>query len=63
MIDELKQPCTRKRYEISHRQLPLCCPMPEQRLWDGHPKVYLPIEETGFAQCPYCDAEFHLQVD
>lgn len=58
-----KQACTRKRYDISHDQLPLSCPLPDQRLWDAHPRVYLPIEQTGFAECPYCDAEFHLKVD
>lgn len=62
-MSDLKQACTRKRYDIHRDQLPLCCPLPDQRLWDGHPRVYLPIEETGFAQCPYCDAEFHLQTD
>ncbi|TDJ10768.1 MAG: zinc-finger domain-containing protein, partial [Gammaproteobacteria bacterium] len=24
------------------------------------PKVYLPIEETGEAKCPYCGAEYTL---
>ena len=62
-MSELKQACTRKRYEINADQLPLCCPLPEQRLWDAHPRVYLPIEATGFAECPYCDAEFYLKVD
>jgi uncharacterized Zn-finger protein len=59
-MSESKQACTRKRYEVRQNQLPLCCPLPEQRLWDAHPRVYLSIEETGFAECPYCDAEFHL---
>lgn len=59
-MTEQKQACNRKRYEISRSQLPLCCPLPEQRLWDAHPRVYLPIEETGFTECPYCDAEFQL---
>jgi uncharacterized Zn-finger protein len=30
-------------------------------LWDSHPRVYLAIEETGTAKCPYCGAEFTLK--
>jgi uncharacterized Zn-finger protein len=26
----------------------------------GHPKVYLEIDETGFADCGYCDRRFVL---
>jgi uncharacterized Zn-finger protein len=47
-------------YEVTHADLPLSCPMPNMTLWNSHPKVYLPIEETGRAQCPYCSAEFKL---
>jgi uncharacterized Zn-finger protein len=32
--------------------------MPGMYLWNSHPKVYLPIEETGEAKCPYCGAEY-----
>jgi uncharacterized Zn-finger protein len=34
--------------------------MPEMYLWNSHPRVYLPIEETGWAKCPYCGAEYNL---
>jgi uncharacterized Zn-finger protein len=30
-------------------------------LWNSHPRVYLAIEETGTAKCPYCGAEFKLR--
>lgn len=59
-MPESKQACTRKRYDIHPDQLPLCCPLPNKRVWDAHPRVYLPIEQTGFVTCPYCDAEFVL---
>ncbi len=64
-MSELKQACTRTHYEIQQDQLPLCCPLPNQRLWDAHPRVYLPIEETetGVIECPYCGAEFHLKIE
>jgi uncharacterized Zn-finger protein len=35
--------------------------MPEMYLWNSHPRVYLPIEQTGWAKCPYCGAEYILQ--
>ena len=48
-------------YEVEESDLPLSCPMPEMTLWNSHPRVYLPIEETGSAKCPYCGAEFILR--
>lgn len=56
-----KQGCTRRRYEITSDELPLCCPLPKDRLWDAHPRVYLPIEKKGFIRCPYCETEYHLK--
>lgn len=47
-------------YEVHRRDLPLSCPTPEQKLWNSHPRVYLPIEETGAALCPYCSARYRL---
>lgn len=57
---ETKKPCTQKKVEINLADLPLCCPMPNQRLWDGHPRVYLDIKTTGFADCPYCETHYVL---
>jgi uncharacterized Zn-finger protein len=48
-------------YEVEESDLPLSCPMPQMSLWNSHPRVYLPIEETGSAKCPYCGAEFTLR--
>ncbi len=50
-----------KRYEITRDQLPLHCPLDEHSLWNTHPRVFLPIEETGEAVCPYCGAEYVLK--
>lgn len=49
-----------QRYEVRLSDLPLSCPMPGMYLWNSHPKVYLPIEETGEAMCPYCGAAYYL---
>jgi len=46
---------------IKRRDLPLSCPLPDAPVWNQHPKVYLPIEKTGHAKCPYCGAEFVLE--
>jgi len=49
------------RYTVKRSDLPLSCPTPEMVLWNSHPRVYLPIEQTGRAQCPYCGACFELE--
>lgn len=48
------------KYEVRRRDLPLSCPMPGMYLWNSHPKVFLPVEETGEAKCPYCGARYVL---
>jgi uncharacterized Zn-finger protein len=48
-------------YEVETSDLPLSCPMPEMTLWNSHPRVFLPIEQTGSAKCPYCGAEYTLR--
>ena len=51
---------TKHNYRVTSRDLPLSCPMSGMELWNSHPRVYLPIEETGEAKCPYCGANFIL---
>lgn len=53
---------SKRQYKVSHQDLPLACPLPKYRLWDSHPRVYLPIElsPTKHVTCPYCDAEYIL---
>ena len=59
-MQDTVQPNAENRYEVSAGDLPLSCPMPGMYLWNSHPKVYLPIEETGEASCPYCSARYRL---
>jgi len=54
-------PNAENRYEVSRDDLPLHCPLDSMSLWNSHPRVYLPIEKTGQAKCPYCGAEYHLR--
>ncbi len=55
--------CTKRRYEVTRADLPLSCPMSDMRVWDAHPRVYLPIEESNPVSCPYCGAEYVLKND
>ena len=50
-----------RRYEVQRSELPLSCPTPAMALWNSHPRVYLPVEATGEAICPYCGAHFVLK--
>ena len=50
----------RKVVEVTAKDLPLHCPLPSQKLWNTHPRVYLPIEATGEARCPYCGTLYKL---
>jgi len=56
-----KQANTEQRYSVSRSDLPLSCPMPGMKQWNSHPKVFLPVEETGEALCPYCSAVYTLE--
>ncbi len=58
-----EQACSQKNSVIVKKMLPLSCPMDGMALWNAHPKVYLSIEETGIAVCPYCGSRFVLQND
>jgi uncharacterized Zn-finger protein len=56
-----KTPNDKDSYELVRSDLPLHCPLPEMSLWNSHPRVYLPIEKTGKAKCPYCGTDFILK--
>ena len=52
--------CSAAVIEVNVKQLPLSCPTNEMTLWNAHPKVYLPIEQSGQEICPYCGTKFIL---
>ena len=55
-------PNAQNQYEVTRADLPLHCPMPGMSLWNSHPRVFLPIEQSGGkAKCPYCGAEYTLK--
>jgi len=47
--------------EVAAAELPLHCPLPTQQLWNKHPRVFLPIEKTGEALCPYGGTRYVLR--
>ena len=58
---EQKTPsCSQQSVEVTQKDLPLSCPMPGQSLWNAHPRVFLPVAETGRVVCPYCSTEYVL---
>ncbi|PCJ86688.1 MAG: hypothetical protein COA54_08240 [Thiotrichaceae bacterium] len=58
--DGLDVPNQDARIEVTRDVLPVHCPLTGSSLWDSHPRVYIPVEETGSARCPYCGAEYIL---
>lgn len=46
---------------ITKKDLPLACPI--KQTWDGHPKVFLDIEEKNKIICPYCGTKYKLIIN
>jgi len=58
--DSLVNSSTETRVDVKRAELPLSCPLPDEKLWNAHPRVYLPIEDSGEASCPYCGTHYML---
>ena len=61
MVEKLKPANAALKYEVTQADLPLHCPMPGQSQWNSHPRVYLPVEDSGEVLCPYCGARYILK--
>ena len=59
--NQLSTPNDKKEYTVSKSDLPLHCPLPEMSKWNSHPKVFIPVEDTGEAICPYCGTLYSLE--
>jgi uncharacterized Zn-finger protein len=55
------QACTERQQEITVKDLPLSCPTQHEQVWNAHPRVYLPLEESGTVVCPYCGTKYILK--
>ena len=49
-----------RHIEVTAADLPLHCPTAAMLLWNSHPRVFMAIEKTGEALCPYCGTRFTL---
>ena len=47
--------------KVTRADLPLSCPMPADEVWNMHPRVYIPVQKTGEAGCPYCGTRYVLE--
>lgn len=61
VMQEEKASNKQRHIEVTVKDLPLHCPMPSMLLWNAHPRVFLPIEQTGEALCPYCGTRYTLK--
>ena len=54
---------TLKHIEITKKDLPLRCPMPDMVSWNSHPRVFLEIEKEANHEiiCPYCSTKYILK--
>ena len=39
---------------------PVFCPNPAMPIWSTHPRVYLEVDASGTAHCPYCGTAYRL---
>ena len=46
--------------EVTADQLPIHCPMPDTSLWNSHPRVFIPLDDSPQATCSYCGTVFRL---
>jgi uncharacterized Zn-finger protein len=52
---------TQSHVEVTAEDLPLFCPTPDMSLWKAHPRVFIPVEKTGEARCPYCSTLYKFK--
>ncbi len=62
-MTKLENACTQKTITVQDSDLPLSCPMNNMAVWNAHPKIYLPIEQSGKETCPYCGTQFILATN
>lgn len=61
-VEQGLTPNLERRYVVSEKDLPVCCPLPGTVRWNSHPRVYLPLKPGTDVTCPYCGAVFSLAV-
>lgn len=56
-----QQPQNKSIKTVNAKEVPISCPMPDEALWNQHPKVYIPLDDSGSGSCPYCGNQFQLE--
>lgn len=56
-------PNAHREHHLARADEPVCCPPLDECLWNSHPRVYLALDETGQARCPYCSTLFTRSGD
>jgi uncharacterized Zn-finger protein len=46
-----------REIEVTEKDLPLHCPLPDAPLWSRHPRVFLDVV-NGQMLCPYCGTKY-----
>jgi uncharacterized Zn-finger protein len=60
-MDPVKNAGKERQVQVTAADLPLHCPLESQKVWNSHPRVFLPIEKTGQTLCPYCGTRYVLK--
>lgn len=53
-------PNSQSLVEVTRDELPMHCPAPDSPLWNSHPRVYIPLEDSPEASCSYCGTVYRL---
>ncbi len=56
-----KHDITQRFIEVTAKDLPLTCPMPDMNTWNAHPKVVIAFDDGGEARCPYCSTMYRFK--
>lgn len=58
---ELGPASEHKEYQVGWEDLPLSCPTAGMKMWNAHPRSYLPIHRSGRETCSYCGSTYVLR--
>jgi uncharacterized Zn-finger protein len=56
----MHQPNSQTLVEVTRDELPVHCPTPDSSLWNSHPRVFIPLNESPEARCSYCGTVYRL---
>ena len=60
---DMDQPNSELLVEVTRDELPIHCPTPNSSLWNSHPRVYIPLDDSPEATCSYCGTVYKLVAE